>query len=90
MCKSAGDENVYYLRVKAHWSSLVTTLEDSNRYAGEDRVFISGEWEFGESETSRMIRIPHRLGTSPSRDRDLSVFFSHVSIPAGLISLFVA
>ena len=35
MCKS-GDENVYYLRVRARLSRFIIALEDSNRYAGDD------------------------------------------------------
>ena len=67
MCKS-GDENVYYLRMRARRSSFVTALEDSNRYARDDRVFVSGEWEFGKLEASRLVRIPRRLRTPPSKD----------------------
>ena len=74
LCKS-GD--AYYLRVRAKRSGFVTTLEDSNRYAGDDHVFVSGEWEFDDSEpvASRVVRIPRRLGTTLSKDRDLSAFF---------------
>ena len=53
LCKS-GD--VYYLRVRAKRSGFVNALEDSNRYAGDDRLFVSGDWEFGESEP--LVRIP--------------------------------
>ena len=79
MCKSE-DENVYNLRVRAKRTSFITALMDSNRYAGEDRVFVLGEWEFGESEESRLIRIHHHLGTPPSKDQDLSIFFSLLSL----------
>lgn len=40
LCKS-GD--VYYLRARAKRSGFVTALEDSNRYAGDDRLFVSGQ-----------------------------------------------
>ena len=67
LCKS-GD--VYYLRVRARRTGFVTALEDSNRYAGDDCLFVSGEWEFDESEpvASRVVRIPRRLETPPSKD----------------------
>ena len=42
LCKF-GDENVSYLRVRARRSGFITALEDSSRYAGDDRVFVSGE-----------------------------------------------
>ena len=74
VCKS-GD--IYYLRVRAKWSCFVNALEDSNKYAGDDRLFISGDWEFSESEplASRVVRIPRGFGTPLSKDQNLSAFF---------------
>ena len=36
------NEDTYYLRAKKDKKCLVNGLEDSNKYAGEDRVFVSG------------------------------------------------
>ena len=66
LCKSA-DRNSYYLWLRTGQASFVTTLEDSYRYAGDDRVFARGEWEFSESKMSRLIRIPRKMGTPPSK-----------------------
>ena len=67
LCKF-GD--VYYLRVRAKLFGFVTALEDSNRYAGDDRLLVWGEWEFDKSEigASRVVRIPRCFGTCPSKD----------------------
>ncbi|XXG59957.1 hypothetical protein AAC387_Pa04g1954 [Persea americana] len=64
LCKS-GDGNSYYLLIRSGRASFVTALEDSYQFAGENRIFVKGEWEFGESKTSRSIWIPRRLGTPP-------------------------
>ena len=88
LCKSR-DEDIYYLRAREKRSGFVTALEDSNRYVGDDCVFVSGEWEFDDSEpvASRVVRIPRRLETPPSKDRDLLAFlFFSAFISAGLIS----
>ena len=61
LCKSV-DRNSYYLHIRSGRASFVTALVD-NRYAREARIFVKGEWEFGESETSRSIWIPHRRGS---------------------------
>ena len=42
LCKSE-DRNSYYLRIRDHRSGFVTALEDSYRYAGDNRVFVKGE-----------------------------------------------
>ncbi|XXG62273.1 hypothetical protein AAC387_Pa05g0663 [Persea americana] len=52
LCKSGGGNNSYYLWVKANRRCFVNTLEDSNKYAGDDRLFVTGNWEFDESEPS--------------------------------------
>ena len=80
LCKS---RDVYYLRVRANRSDFVTALEDSNRYAGDDRLFVSGEWEFGESKplASRAVRIPRRFGDPPSKDRNLLACLSSLFPP---------
>ena len=46
LCKSM-DGNSYYLRLRIGQAAFITALEDSYRYAGDDRVFVRGEWEFG-------------------------------------------
>ena len=69
LCKSGGGNNTYYLRVKAHRQCFVNELEHSNRYAGDDRLFVSGNWEFGESEVERPDRVPRGFGTPPSKHR---------------------
>ena len=88
-CTSA-DGNSYYLRLRTGRGGFVTSLEDSYRYAGDDRVFVKGEWEFGESEVSTSVRIPRKMGTPPSKGRNLFGFqFSFLFfIPAGLTSPF--
>ena len=65
LCKS---EDVYYLRVRVKRSCFVNALEDSNRYAGDDHLFVWGNWELSKSEplASRVVR------KNPSRLRDPS------------------
>ncbi|XXG75114.1 hypothetical protein AAC387_Pa07g3694 [Persea americana] len=65
LCKSA-EGHTYYLRLRLHRTAFVTTLEDSYKYAGEDRVFVRGAWEFGEEEPCTTARIPRRIGVPPS------------------------
>ena len=66
LCKSA-EGHTYYLRLRVHRTAFVTALEDSYKYAGEDRVFVRGAWEFGEAESSTTARIPRRIGVPPSK-----------------------
>ena len=47
LCKSA-EGNTHYLRLRARRAGFVTALEDSHKYAGDDRVFVKGGWEFGK------------------------------------------
>ena len=42
VCRSAANDRTYYLRVKLQQKALVRALEDSNKYAGDDKVFFSG------------------------------------------------
>ncbi|KAJ8623417.1 hypothetical protein MRB53_031946 [Persea americana] len=65
LCKSA-EGHTYYLRFRLHRTAFVTALEDSYKYAGEDRVFVRGAWEFGEAEPSTTARIPRKIGVPPS------------------------
>ncbi|XXG87329.1 hypothetical protein AAC387_Pa11g2042 [Persea americana] len=65
LCKSA-EGHTYYLRLRIHRTAFVTALEDSYKYAGEDRVFVRGAWEFGEAEPSTTARIPRKIGVPPS------------------------
>ncbi|KAJ8615671.1 hypothetical protein MRB53_035043 [Persea americana] len=51
LCKSS-EGHTYYLRLRVHRTAFVTALEDSYKYAGEDRVFVRGAWEFGDAEFS--------------------------------------
>ena len=73
LCKST-DGNSYYLQLRIDRAAFVTALEDSYQYAGDDRVFVRGEWEFGESETSRSVQIPRKMGTPPSKGQSLFCF----------------
>ena len=66
--KSA-EENSYYLRLRVHRAAFVTALEDSNKYAGDDRVFVRGGWEFSAAEPSTTVRIPRKIGVPPSKGR---------------------
>ena len=70
LCKSA-EGNTHYLRLRVCGAGFVTALEDSNRYAGEDRVFVKGGWEFGEAEANTTVRIPRKIGIPPSKGRSL-------------------
>ena len=92
LCKF-GDDNTYYLRVMAKRSNFVAGLEDSYQYAGDDCIFVRGEWEFGKSETSRSLRILRHLGTPLSKDRDpsslsFSAFMFAVLTSVGLLCRF--
>ena len=61
------NEETYYLRAKKDKECLVNSLEDSNKYAGDDRVFVSGNWEFGAlPEEQRVFRVPTEFGCPPS------------------------
>ncbi|RWR97703.1 hypothetical protein CKAN_02715400 [Cinnamomum micranthum f. kanehirae] len=64
VCKSAGDGTCFYLRGRPGREQFVTELEDSGRHAGNDRLFVSGNWEFGEDETAaeKRYRIPCHFG----------------------------
>ncbi|KAJ8644502.1 hypothetical protein MRB53_006250 [Persea americana] len=65
LCKSAeGDTS--YLRLRVCRTAFVTALEDSNRYAGEDRVLVRGRWEFGETEPATSVRVPRKIGIPPN------------------------
>ena len=70
LCKST-EGNTHYLRLRVRRVGFVTALEDSNKYAGEDRVLVRGGWEFGEAEPSTTVQIPRKIGTRPSKDRSL-------------------
>ena len=70
LCKSA-EGDTYYLWLRVRRNGFVTALEDSNRYAGEDRVLVRGGWEFGEAEPSTTVRVPQKIGIPPSKDRSL-------------------
>ena len=66
LCKST-DGNTHYLRLRVGRAGFITLLEDSNRYAGVDQVFVRGEWEFGETKAGRTVQIPRRMGIPPSK-----------------------
>ncbi|RWR88140.1 hypothetical protein CKAN_01712800 [Cinnamomum micranthum f. kanehirae] len=67
VCKSAGDGTCFYLRGRPGREQFVTELEDSGRHAGNDRLFVSGNWEFGEEETAveKRYKIPRHFGIPP-------------------------
>ncbi|KAJ8636781.1 hypothetical protein MRB53_011048 [Persea americana] len=65
LCKSA-EGDTYYLRLRVRRTGFVTALEDSNRYAGEDRVLVRGGWEFGEAEPATTVRVPRKIGIPPN------------------------
>ena len=69
LCKSVGGDNTYYLRVRANRRCFVFELEDSCRYAVDDRLFVSGNWECGASEKERIYKVPRGFGTPPSKHR---------------------
>jgi len=73
LCKSTGENRCYYLRGRPKREQFVTELEDSNKHAGDDRLIVSGNWEFGPAETvaERSYSIPRRFGTPPSNYRTL-------------------
>ena len=68
LCKSA-EGDTYYLRLRVRRTGFVTALEDSNKYAGEDRVLVRGGWEFGEAEPATTVLVPRKIGIPPSKDR---------------------
>ncbi|KAJ8622416.1 hypothetical protein MRB53_030945 [Persea americana] len=65
LCKSA-EGDTYYLRLRVRRAGFVTALEDSNRYAGEDKVLVRGGWEFGEVEPATTVRVPRKIGIPPN------------------------
>jgi len=85
LCKSA-EGHTYYLRLRLHRTAFVTALEDSYKYAGEDRVFVRGAWEFGETEPSTTARIPRKIGVPPSKNRGPWILYFYHLFP--LLTLF--
>ena len=79
VCKSAANDRTYYLRVKTQHKGFVGDLEDSNKYAGDDRVFVTGNWEIGANEpvSTRGYRVPRHYGSPPSNFRALAISFSY-------------
>ncbi|XXG51986.1 hypothetical protein AAC387_Pa03g0421 [Persea americana] len=65
LCKSA-EGDTFYLRLRVRRTGFVTALEDSNRYAGEDKVLVRGGWEFGEVEPATTVRVPRKIGIPPN------------------------
>ncbi|XXG68535.1 hypothetical protein AAC387_Pa06g1598 [Persea americana] len=65
LCKSP-EGDTYYLRLRVRRAGFVTALEDSNRYAGEDKVLVRGGWEFGEVEPATTVRVPRKIGIPPN------------------------
>lgn len=78
VCKSVGDGTYFYLRGRPGREQFVTDLEDSSRHIGDDRQFVSGNWEFRENETAaeRRYRIPRHYGIPPSKCRTPLYLFS--------------
>ena len=66
VCKSVGESECYYLRVKPKQDPFVHKLEDSYKYAEDDRLFVSGEWEFG-ANSDRSFSVPRHFGIPPSK-----------------------
>ena len=81
LCKSA-EGHTYYLRLRLHRTAFVTALEDSYKYAGEDRVFVRGAWEFGEAEPSTTARIPRKIGVPPSKNRGPWILYFYHLFPS--------
>ena len=42
LCKFGGRDNTYYLLSKVNRECIINNLEDSNNYAGDDHLLISG------------------------------------------------
>ena len=66
LCKST-NVNSYYLQLRVGRASFVIALDDSNRYAGDNRVFVRRGWKFGETEAGTTVRIPRKMGTPQSK-----------------------
>ncbi|RWR90910.1 40S ribosomal protein S27-2 [Cinnamomum micranthum f. kanehirae] len=47
--------------------SFVNNLEDSNKYAGDDRLFVLRHWEYERTvpEVARIDKVPHNLENPP-------------------------
>ena len=69
VCKSNVADDAYYFRVKSKLSTVVMGLEDNTKYAGDDRILVSGNWEFADDEsiTQWTLKIPRVVGTLPSK-----------------------
>ena len=69
VCKSNVAEDSYYFRVRVKDSAIVKGLEDNTKYAGDDRILVSGNWEFADDESiaQRSLKIPHFVGILPSK-----------------------
>ena len=84
VCQSKTGAGYYYLRLRKFEQPFVHDLEDSYKRAGDDRLLVSGEWEFGPGE-SRYCKIPRYFGAPASNCRNSSVnfFLMFVSYTAG-------
>ena len=49
LCMSGGGDNTCYLWVRANRQCFINELEDTNKYAEDNRLFVSSNWEFGAS-----------------------------------------
>ena len=76
LCKSGGGDNTYYLRVKANRQCIVSELEESNRYAEDDHLFISGNWEFGGPKWRDLTGFPTTSGSLQVNIESLSFLLS--------------
>ena len=52
-------------------------LEDNTKYAGEDRLLVSGNWEFADEESlaQQGWKIPRSVGVLPSKFSRLASFY---------------
>ncbi|RWR88185.1 Protein kinase domain-containing protein [Cinnamomum micranthum f. kanehirae] len=62
----SGSDNLYYLLVKAKPECFVNNMEDSNKYAGDDHLFVSGHWEYAGTvpEVHYLERVATEMRTS--------------------------
>ena len=69
VCKSNVADDSYYFRVRVKDTNIVKGLEDNTKYAGDDRILVSGNWEVADDESvaQRNLKIPRTVGILPSK-----------------------
>ena len=86
LCKSGGGDNTYSIRVKANWQCFVNELEDSNRYARDDLLFVWATWSLVRLEWRGLTGFPAASGPLQVNTEHLAFFYFSSFVSAELTS----